>query len=127
MEVTPLMIYAIDISGTVKFVSKMVLLLSLIASIILGVLAVEEEFARRAIKVIVVPVILISTLFTVFIPESKTLASMYVIPAVVNNEQIQNIGKNGLESLELLTKQWVYELREVKSKKDDQTERRMER
>lgn len=119
MEVTPLMIYAIDISGTVKFVSKMVLLLSLIASIILGVLAVEEEFARRAIKVIVVPVILISTLLTVFIPESKTLASMYVIPAVVNNEQIQNIGKNGLESLELLTKQWVDELREGKSKKDD--------
>lgn len=111
MEVTPLMIYAIDISGTVKFVSKMVLLLSLIASIILGVLAVDEEFARRAIKVIVVPVIIISALLTVFIPESKTLASMYVIPAVVNNEQIQNIGKNGLESLELLTKQWVDELR----------------
>lgn len=44
---------------------------------------------------------------------------MYVIPAAVNNEQIQNIGKNGLESLELLTKQWVYELREGKSKKDD--------
>lgn len=116
MEVTPLMIYAIDISGTVKFVSKIVLLSSLIASIILGVMAVEEEFARRAIKIIVVPVILISALLTVFIPESKTLASMYVIPAVVNNEQIQNIGKNGLESLELLTKQWVDELREEKSK-----------
>lgn len=44
---------------------------------------------------------------------------MYVIPAVVNNEQIQNISKNGLESLELLTKQWVDELREEKSKNDD--------
>lgn len=119
MEVTPLMIYAIDISGTVKLVSKIVLVSSLIASIILGILAVDEEFARRAIKVIVVPVILISALLTVFIPESKTLAAMYVVPAVVNNEQIQNIGKNGLESLELLTKQWVDELREGKSKKDD--------
>lgn len=119
MEVTPLMIYVIDISGTVKLVSKMVLLASLIASIILGVLALDEEFARRAIKVVVVHVILISALLTVFIPDSKTLAAMYVIPAVVNNEQIQNISKNGIESLELLTKQWVDDLRKGKSKKDD--------
>lgn len=119
MEVTPLMIYLVDMSGTVKFISTGVFLLSLLLLLLLGVLAVDEAVARQAIKVVVVPVIVISALLAVFIPDSKTIASMYIVPAVVNNEQIQNIGKNGLESLELLTKQWVDELREGKSKKDD--------
>lgn len=119
MEITPLMIYVIDMSGTVKFISTMIFFFSLLALIILGIVALDEDDARRAIRTIVAPIVVISALLALFVPESKTLASMYVIPAVVNNEQIQNIGKNGLESLELLTKQWVEELREEKSKKDD--------
>lgn len=111
MEISPWMIYLVDMLETVKFISTGVFLLSLLALIIFGIMAVDEDVARQAIKVIVVPVIVISALLAVFIPDSKTLASMYVIPAVVNNEQIQNIGKNGLESLELLTKQWADELR----------------
>ena len=57
---------------------------------------------------------LISTIctfiITIFIPSSKTLASMIIIPAVVNNEQVQNIGKNSLTVLEELTKQWVIDI-----------------
>lgn len=112
MEVTPLIVYAIDLSGTVKFMSTIIFFLSLLALTILGIVALDEDEARRAIRTIVAPIIVISALLAIFVPESKTLASMYVIPAVVNNEQIQNIGKNGLESLELLTRQWVKELRE---------------
>lgn len=119
VEVTPLMIYLVDMSETVKYISLGVFLVSLMALIILGILAVDEDVALQAIKVVVVPVIIVSALLAVFIPDSKTLAAMYVIPAVVNNERIQNISKNGLESLDLLTKQWVDELRDGKTKKDD--------
>lgn len=49
-------------------------------------------------------------IITVFIPSSKTLASIIIIPAVVNNEQVQNIGKNSLTVLEELTKQWVIDI-----------------
>ena len=119
MEVTPLMIYAIDISGTVKLISKIVLVSSLIASIILLLIRFVAEGKKIPCFRLVLSLFVISSSLVVFVPESKTLASMYVIPAVVNNEKIQDIGKKGIESLELLTKQWVDELREGKSKKDD--------
>ena len=54
---------------------------------------------------------------TIFIPSSKTLASMIMIPAVVNNEQVQNIGKNSLTILEELTKQWVIDITSDSNKK----------
>lgn len=49
-------------------------------------------------------------------PNSKTLAAMYIIPAVANNEKVQSIGKNGLDILENLTNNW---LKELKGKKTD--------
>ena len=56
---------------------------------------------------------------TIFIPSSKTLASMIMIPAVVNNEQVQNIGKNSLTILEELTKQWVIDITSDSNKELD--------
>ena len=56
---------------------------------------------------------------TIFIPSSKTLASMIMIPAVVNNEQVQNIGKNSLTVLEELTKQWVIDITLDSNKESD--------
>ena len=58
-------------------------------------------------------------IITIFIPSSKTLASMIMIPAVVNNEQVQNIGKNSLTVLEELTKQWVIDITSNSSKESN--------
>ena len=58
-------------------------------------------------------------IITVFIPSSKTLASMIMIPTVVNNEQIQNIGKNRLTILEELTKKWVIDITLDSNKESD--------
>lgn len=58
-------------------------------------------------------------IITIFIPSSKTLASMIMIPTIVNNEQVQNIGKNSLTILEKLTKQWVIDITSDSNKKSD--------
>lgn len=44
------------------------------------------------------------------IPSSKTVAAMVIIPALVENKNIQELTGNGLEALNLLTKQWVESL-----------------
>ena len=118
MEVTPLMIYLICIVDHVRvfFVVSLFIIVGIFLLFLARYLVEDKKvpcFGTLAFLTGLLSLILI------FTPSSKTLAAMYVIPAVVNNEQIQNIGKNGLESLELLTKQWVDELREEKSKKDD--------
>lgn len=120
MEVTPWLIYLIGIADNLREMSSLAILGLFCLSIPMAYLSIEgEKVVTWALKCIVFPSFVMSVLLIAFVPSSKTLAAMYVIPAVVNNEQIQNIGKNGLESLELLTKQWVDELREEKSKKDD--------
>ena len=118
MEVTPLMIYFIGIADHVRDFS--VVFLFIFTGIFLVFLTryLVEDKKVPCFGTLAFSTVLFSFL-SIFTPSSKTLAAMYVIPAVVNNAQIQNIGKNGLESLELLTKQWVDELREGKSKKDD--------
>lgn len=118
MEVIPLMIYLIGVADHARIF--FVVALFIIAGIFLLFLAryLVEDKKVPCFGTLAFSAVLFSFL-SIFTPSSKTLASMYVIPAVVNNEQIQNIGKNGLESIELLTKQWVDGLREEKSKKDD--------
>lgn len=48
------------------------------------------------------------------LPTSKTLAAMYTLPVVVNNEKIQTITGNGLEILEKLTQDYLSELQDKK-------------
>lgn len=118
MEVTPLMIYFIGIVDHVRDFSAISLILLFVIFLIFFVCFVEYDDKIPYLRAITFSAVILSLLL-ILVPNSKTLASMYVIPAVLNNEQIQNIGKNELESLELLTKQWVDELREEKSKKDN--------
>ena len=118
MEVTPLMIYLIGIVDHVRDFSVLFLFIftGIFLAFLIRYLADGDKIPHLGTLAFLT---VLFSFILIFTPSSKTLAAMYVIPAVVNNEQIQNIGKNGLESLELLTKQWVDELREGKSKKDD--------
>ena len=57
-------------------------------------------------------------LINVFTPSSKTIAAMYLIPAIVNNEHIQNSTSNALKMLEELTKEWLEDFIKKEPKKD---------
>jgi len=56
---------------------------------------------------------------TVFLPSTKQMAAIYVIPAIVNNEKVQNIGSKTLdisEDLLKLTEQYIQAISTDKSK-----------
>ena len=73
----------------------------------------EIKKAKSVLKLLCVIVVVCGSL-AIFIPSSKTIASMYVLPAIINNEHIQNSTGNALEALENLTKEWLKDT--VKSK-----------
>ena len=73
----------------------------------------EIKKAKSVLKLLCVIVVVCGSI-AVFIPSSKTIAAMYVLPAIVNNEHIQNSTGNALEALENLTKEWLKDT--VKSK-----------
>lgn len=43
-------------------------------------------------------------------PSGKTVAAMYLVPKIVNNEQLTEIAGNSMEALRLLTKDWLNNL-----------------
>lgn len=111
-EISPLLIYFIGQLDTLIDASSSVLGLSLISfgilmmirSILVCSIYDHEDkkryddylqFYNKVIKIIC-PVIVFSFLSSILLPSKSTVAAMVVVPAVVNNEQIQNISKDVL-------------------------------
>lgn len=44
------------------------------------------------------------------LPDTKLLAAMYIVPAVVNNEKVATMGTNLLETLTALTNKWMMDV-----------------
>lgn len=53
----------------------------------------------------------ITWFLSIAIPTTKEVAVIYVIPKIVNNEQVQELGKNSLDALVNLSKEWIEELK----------------
>lgn len=119
-EITPLLIYFIGQLDTLIDASSSVLGLSLISfgilmmvrSILVCSIYDHEDkkryddylqFYNKVIKIIC-PVIVFSFLSSILLPSKNTVAAMVVVPAVVNNEQIQNISKDVLRWAEAYIK-----------------------
>ena len=110
------MITAFDIYliGMSSEIAKLFLVLGTIgfftSLIVYFALSVMEKFTQYR-KAMFLPVItVICLIIGTLIPSPKVLASMIIIPSIVNNEQVQTISKNGLTVLEELSKQWVKEI-----------------
>lgn len=52
------------------------------------------------------------------LPDTKLLAAMYIIPAVVNSEKVATMGTNLLETLTALTNKWMKEVIEENNDKN---------
>lgn len=98
----------------------------LFAPPVIGTVDFEErnwvkEKAKRAQLLKKVETILIS-LFIIFgglkvaIPTQKEMAAIIVVPAIVNNEQIQQLGKNGLD-LSVMATDYLKSIMEEKTAK----------
>ena len=60
------------------------------------------KYAKRALLILI---FLVAS--KALLPDTKLLAAMYIIPAVVNNEKVATMGTNLLETLTALTNKWM--------------------
>lgn len=65
----------------------------------------ELKSRRRMVKAFIIEAILfaIVVVLKILVPTQKEMAAIIVVPAIVNNEQIQQIGKNGLDLTAMAT------------------------
>lgn len=131
MTISPLEIYLISLVDKIGAITEVIMFLGGLTSALFftfWMIGKSESYKTedddkilkrlwRCFKIAVACVIC-STLINTFIPSSKTIAAMYLIPAIVNNEHIQNSTSNALKMLEGLTKEWLEDFIKKEPKKD---------
>lgn len=126
IELTPTTIYVIS---TIDEVKRVFGALSLIGSFaIFGLLfarigtaiieseETNEKFCRwfNPMMPKILGAFICVVLLNTFLPSQKTIAAMIVVPAIVNNENIQNISKNTLQWAE----EYIKDQLQTKKKND---------
>ena len=74
------------------------------------------EHARHAMKTVLrvaVPAVLLGFAITIFVPNTKEMAAIWVVPKLVNNESVSEIA----DGIKTLAVEWLEELRPGKDKK----------
>ena len=69
---------------------------------------IPSGFWKRARHAVLILSILVAG--KTLLPDTKLLAAMYIIPAVVNNEKVATMGTNLLETLTALTNKWMMDV-----------------
>ena len=122
MTVTPSVIYLIGILDKFHFILGLVLAFLSISFAIYGIFYLvslmepsfyeERERLRKNSSIMkrILSILSILLLLKIFVPSTGLLASMYIIPAVVNNENVQNISTNLLGTLESLSQKWMIDV-----------------
>lgn len=72
---------------------------------------VEEKISKTVLS-ISIPVFIVSAIGLVFLPSTKEMCAIKVIPAIMQNEKIEGIGEKALN----LTEAWIDELMPSKKK-----------
>ena len=67
---------------------------------------IDLKISKLALKIFI-PMCIFGTVVNLFVPSTKEMAAIIIIPKVANSEKIENIG-NGLYNLAL---EWMEELR----------------
>lgn len=121
--ITPSTIYWIGQCDQMRYVLEPTAVLGLIFAIALTIVAVGATFdsstpriLRKLLSVLASlfwAVMFVAVIGLLFIPTTKTVAAMYVVPAIVNNEKMNDAG----DRLYVLATEWMEGLRPAKNKK----------
>lgn len=126
IELTPTTIYAIATIDEVKrvlgslcvlgFFIVFGLLFARIGTAIIESEETNEKFCRwfNPMMPKILGAFICVLLLNTFLPNQKTIAAMIVVPAIVNNENIQNISKNTLQWAE----EYIKDQLQTKKKND---------
>lgn len=79
-------------------------------------IAAEEKKLKDKIKTSIIYFIIILT-FTSFIPNSKTIAAMYLVPKLINNEELKKIPDKALTLINGKFDEWINNLTDKKGEK----------
>ena len=131
MTISPLEIYFISLVDKIDSISEVAIFLGCLATgaflffWLVGKAEIykseeDEKTLRRLWRCLKFASmgLICGALINIFVPNSKTIAAMYLIPAIVNNEHIQNSTSNALKMLEGLTKEWLEDFIKKEPKKD---------
>ena len=114
-EVTPNFIYWITrldefnaLTGIASFISLLSTILFMIIRLCIGPTERNNDYPRFVLKgfKISLSTCIISALIHVLVPTTKQACAMYVVPKIVNNEKVQEVGKEFYD----LALDWMKEL-----------------
>lgn len=101
--ITPFQMYLLLMLDSVCVVTAIITIVLAFITFIIGVMSVandvneeDQKYARKFLKYLV-PVFMLSLSAAVFIPNTKQAATIFLLPKVLNNEKVQDIGQNGLD------------------------------
>lgn len=118
-------VYGLTVIGRLNEVCSIVCIVTLFA--VIGVSIVfflmksgrdddEAALCAKWNKRLVV-VFLLCGMIYLFVPTGKELAAIYLIPKIVNNEQVQQVPDNALKLLNLKMEEWIEETAGVEGEK----------
>lgn len=101
--ITSFQLYLILMLDGVRIVTTTIAIILAVVTFIFGGLSIDDNMteedhrhARKRLKYLV-PVFILSLSAAVFIPNTKQAATIFLVPKVLNNEKVQDIGQNGLD------------------------------
>lgn len=101
--ITPFQMYLLLMLDSVCAVTVIITIVLAFITFVFGAMLVacdvneeEQKYARKFLKYLV-PVFVLSLLSAVFIPNTKQAATIFLVPKVLNNEKVQDIGQNSLD------------------------------
>lgn len=115
MEIlTPAMVYWVGVVDSIKYLVLVLSNLSMISGVMALVFYSFQYIENgvnypkiRKLAIILISIALMSLTIRVFIPNGKTIAAMYVLPPIVNNESVQALPSEVLDFVRGYIKQYT--------------------
>lgn len=114
MEISPFLVYLITRCDTISQISiffwvfsGLSFLISVLVFYECSEMSMREERRAKLWKKRTLYVFILSLCIFLFLPTSKELASIIIIPAVANNQDVQDVAGE----IPKLAKEWIQELR----------------
>jgi len=69
----------------------------------------EAKTIAKCVLKFALPIFFVGLLIVTFIPNTKEIAAIYLIPKIVNNEEVKAVPDNALKLLNLKMEEWIEE------------------
>ena len=113
MNITPEMMYWLTRCDSIQFLGTALLFAAPVSIVLFFGMAFDLGF-KPLVKWLVGSVLfvlsLLGVVLTVFVPSTKEMAAIYVVPKIANSQTVKDLG----EGVVTLAREWLEELRPAK-------------